>query len=107
MYELVVIILLHHHLQVGDEVVMEVNKKNNLKYNKNIMEYTELLKGFIWTMVYSFLGIFIMTVSFCVIEKVTHFSVKKEIIEDENIALGTMFAGFFIAVAIIIAAAII
>jgi uncharacterized membrane protein YjfL (UPF0719 family) len=48
-----------------------------------------------------------MTVSFLIIEKITHFSVKKEIIEDENIALGTMFAGFFIAVAIIIAAAII
>jgi len=71
------------------------------------MELAELLKGFIGTMVYSFLGIFIMTISFCIIEKVTQFSLKKEIIEDENIALGTMFAGFFIAVAIIIAAAIV
>jgi hypothetical protein len=31
---------------------------------------------------------------------------KKELIEDENIALGVMFAWFFIALAIIIAAAI-
>lgn len=71
------------------------------------MEYADLIKGFIWTLVYSFLGIFIMTISFLIIEKVTNFSLKKEIIEDENIALGTMFAGFFIAVAIIIAAAIV
>lgn len=71
------------------------------------MELAELLKGLTGTLVYSFLGIFIMTVSFCIIEKVTSFSLKKEIIEDENIALGTMFAGFFIAVAIIIAAAIV
>jgi uncharacterized membrane protein YjfL (UPF0719 family) len=67
----------------------------------------DLLKGLVGTLVYSFLGIFIMTISFLIIEKITHFSVKKEIIEDENIALGTMFAGFFIAVAIIIAAAIV
>ena len=33
-------------------------------------------------------------------------NVKKELIEDENIALAVMFAGFFIAVAIIIASAI-
>jgi len=71
------------------------------------MEYTDLIKGLVGTLVYSVLGIFIMTISFIVIEKITNFSVKKEIIEDENIALGTMFAGFFIAVAIIIAAAII
>lgn len=71
------------------------------------MEYADLLKGFIGTLVYSFLGIFIMAISFLVIEKITNFSLKKEIIEDENIALGTMFAGFFIAVAIIIAAAIV
>lgn len=71
------------------------------------MEFAELLKGFVGTMVYSFLWIFIMTISFLIIEKITNFSLKKEIIEDENIALWTMFAGFFIAVAIIIAAAII
>ncbi len=33
-------------------------------------------------------------------------NVRKELIEDENIALAVMFGGFFIAVAIIIAAAI-
>jgi putative membrane protein len=71
------------------------------------MEYADLLKGLIGTLVYSVLGIIIMTISFIVIEKITNFSVKKEIIEDENIALGTMFAGFFVAVAIIIAAAIV
>jgi putative membrane protein len=92
--------------QVGEDEVREENN-NNFKINNNIMEYTDLIKGLVGTLVYSVLGIFIMTISFIVIEKITNFSVKKEIIEDENIALGTMFAGFFIAVAIIIAAAII
>ncbi|MCP4523085.1 MAG: DUF350 domain-containing protein [Candidatus Gracilibacteria bacterium] len=71
------------------------------------MEYADLIKGLVGTLVYSFLGIAIMTVSFLIIEKLTKFSLQKEIIEDENIALGTMFAGFFIAVAIIVAAAIV
>lgn len=71
------------------------------------MELTNLIEWVLGTLIYSILGIFIMAMSFCILEKITKFSLKKEIIEDENVALGTMFAGFFIAVAIIIAAAII
>ena len=71
------------------------------------MEVTDLMKWLAWTAIYSALWIIIMTVSFLLIDKLTSFSLTKEIIEDENIALGTMFAWFFIAVAIIIAAAII
>ena len=71
------------------------------------MEYTELVKWVVWTLVYSFLWIFIMIISFLIMEKCTKFSIVKEIIQDENVALWTMFAWFFIAVAIIIAAAII
>ncbi len=71
------------------------------------MEITVLVQGVVGTIIYSLLWICIMTMSFCLIEKMTKFSLRKEIIEDENIALGTMFAGFFIAVSIIIAAAII
>lgn len=65
-----------------------------------------LLPGVIESVVYSFLWIIIMWICFLVIDKITKFSLKKELIEDENIALWTMFAWFFIAVAIIIAAAI-
>jgi hypothetical protein len=51
-----VVIIVHHHLpQVGEEVVIEENRKSNFKINKNIMELAELLKGFVGTMVYSFL----------------------------------------------------
>ena len=40
-------------------------------------------------------------------EKFTSFSIKKEIIEDENVALWVMFGCLFIAIAIIIAASIV
>lgn len=70
------------------------------------MELSELLKWLGESAIYSLLWILIMVVCYCTIDKVTSFSLKKELIEDENIALWTMFAGFFIALAIIIAAAI-
>jgi len=71
------------------------------------MDTVELIKWLTWTLLYSFIWIFIMVMSFVIIEKITQFSLKKEIIEDENVALWTMFAWFFIAVSIIIAAAIV
>jgi len=70
------------------------------------METAVLFNWLAESAIYSVLGILIMIICYIVIDKVTSFSLKKELIEDENIALGTMFAGFFIAVAIIIAAAI-
>lgn len=78
----------------------------NLLINKNIMDFTELYKWLIETWLYAFVWIWIMAISFLMLEKITNFSLKKELIEDENIALWIMFAGFFVAVAIIIAAAI-
>lgn len=67
----------------------------------------EGLLTWLWeSSIYSFLWISIMAMCYFIIDKLTSFSLKKELIEDENIALGTMFAGFFIALAIIIAAAI-
>ena len=58
------------------------------------------------SIIYSLIWIIIMWVSFLLFEKLTKFSTRKELVEDENIAIWVMFAGFFIAVAIIIAAAI-
>jgi len=70
------------------------------------MDYGLIWKWLLESGIYSVFGILIIVVSYLLIDKFTNFSLKKELIEDENIALGTMFAGFFIALAIIIAAAI-
>lgn len=64
------------------------------------------IKGLLESLAYSTLWILLMVISFIIIEKTTKFSLKKELVEDENVAIWIMFAGFFIAVAIIIAAAI-
>lgn len=66
-----------------------------------------LLKGPLGTIVYSLIGIFVMFLAIYIIDKTTKFSITKEIVEDENVALGIMLGCMFIAIAIIIAAAIV
>jgi len=58
------------------------------------------------SIIYSVVWILIMWGSFWIFELLTKFSARKELVEDENIAIWIMFWSFFIAVAIIIAAAI-
>ena len=74
--------------------------------NKQNMDLIALQNGVIESIVYSFLWIFIMAISFWIFEALTKFSTRKELVEDENVAIWVMFGCFFIAVAIIIAAAI-
>ena len=70
------------------------------------MDTTKILIELWESAIYAFSGIIIMVLCYLIIDKITSFSLQKELIEDENIALWTMFAWFFIAIAIIISAAI-
>ena len=58
------------------------------------------------TLIYSLLGIAIFYLAFIAFDKLTPFSVRKEIEEDQNVALGIIIGAGLIALAIIIAAAI-
>ena len=58
------------------------------------------------SIVYSLLGTVILLVSFYAIEKVMPFSMRKEIAEDHNTALGIILGAFIIGLSMIIAAAI-
>ena len=58
------------------------------------------------SVVYSIIGTLVLGVSFYVIEKVLPFSMRKEIAEDHNTALGIILGAFVIGLSIIIAAAI-
>ena len=58
------------------------------------------------TLVYSVIGIVVFLVAYFVMEKLTPFSIRKEIEEEQNVALGIIIGACFIALAIIIAAAI-
>ena len=58
------------------------------------------------SIVYSIVGTVVLGLSFYVIEKVLPFSMRKEIAEDHNVALGIILGAFVIGLSVIIAAAI-
>lgn len=58
------------------------------------------------TLVFAFMGIAIFGIAFWVIVKVTPFSVRKEIEEDQNVAMAVLIGAIIIAIAIVLAAAI-
>jgi len=58
------------------------------------------------SLVFSVLGLAVFAIAFWLMQKMAPFSIRKEIEEDQNVALGVIIAGVMIAIAIIIAAAI-
>jgi len=58
------------------------------------------------TVIYALLGVLVFGCAFWLITKVSPFSIRKEIEEDQNIALGVIIGSVIIALSIIIAAAI-
>ena len=58
------------------------------------------------SVVYTVLGAVLFAVAFKLVEKVTPFSIRKEIEEDQNTALGIVLGSLIIGLAIIIASAI-
>jgi uncharacterized membrane protein YjfL (UPF0719 family) len=64
------------------------------------------LKYILASIVYSFIGIVILAISFWIFEKITPEDIWKEIAHKQNIALAIVSAAFIIAIAIIIASAV-
>jgi putative membrane protein len=58
------------------------------------------------TIVYSLIGCIVFYVGFILFDKLTPFSIRKEIEQDQNVALGIIIGSGLISLAIIIAAAI-
>ena len=58
------------------------------------------------TIIYAILGLGLFALALFVMEKVTPFSLRKEIEQDQNVALAIIMGSVFIAMAIIIQAAI-
>jgi uncharacterized membrane protein YjfL (UPF0719 family) len=58
------------------------------------------------TVLYAVIGVLVLWLAFLIIDKVTPYDLWKEIVEDKNIALAIVVAGMFIALGLIVAAAI-
>ena len=65
-----------------------------------------LLPVIVTTLVFVFIGLIIFALAFLIIAKAAPFSVRKEIEEDQNIALAIVIASVILGSALIIAAAV-
>jgi uncharacterized membrane protein YjfL (UPF0719 family) len=71
------------------------------------MMFWEMQGGaIIASVVYSLIGVAIFAFAFLVVERIAPFSLRKELAEDDNVAVGIVLASVFIGLSIIIAAAI-
>ena len=68
--------------------------------------FDNLGSNFIAAVVFALLGVILFVVGFIIFDKITPGILWKELLEDQNTALGVLMAGVAIAIAIIIAAAI-
>ena len=71
-----------------------------------IVPLRELLPVLATTLLFVLLGLVIFALAFFVIEKVAPFSVRKELEEDQNVAIAIVIAAVILGSALIIAAAI-
>lgn len=66
----------------------------------------QIQKTMISALAFGFLGLVLFGIAFFIIVKVTPFSLRKEIEEDQNTALAIMIASVIIGIAMIVSAAI-
>jgi putative membrane protein len=71
-----------------------------------IVQLESLLPVLITTLVFVVLGLIVFAIAFLVIAKAAPFSVRKEIEDDQNVALGIVIGSVILGSALIIAAAI-
>lgn len=71
-----------------------------------IVKMDALLETLVTTLIFVFIGLVFFALAFAIIGKATPFSIRKEIEDDQNTALGIVIGAVLIGIAIIIAAAI-
>lgn len=71
-----------------------------------VVKMDQLLEVVVTTLIFVFIGLLFFALAFAVLGKASPFSIRKEIEEDQNIALGIVIGAVLIGIAIIIAAAI-
>ena len=71
-----------------------------------IVKIDQLLEVLVTTLIFVVIGLIFFAIGFFIMDKVTPFSIRKEIEEDQNTALGIVIGSMLIGIAIIIAAAI-
>ena len=71
-----------------------------------VVKFEELAPVLVTTAIFTAFGLLIFAIAYIIILKATPFSVRKEIEEDQNVALAVVIGAIIIGISIIIAAAI-
>ena len=70
------------------------------------MNTTTLVNDLLQSITFSLLGVVFFLLAFFLMAKIAPFSIRKEIEEDQNIALGVLMGSVMLGLAIIIAASV-
>ena len=71
-----------------------------------MIEWDAVLKALVSSVVFSAVGLVFFAIAFVILQKVLPFSLRKEIEEDQNTALGIVLGSIVIGIAMIVSAAI-
>jgi len=66
----------------------------------------QLVDLIITTLAFTLVGLLLFAIAFWIIVKVSPFSIRKELEEDQNMALGIVIASVIIGIALIVSAAV-
>lgn len=83
-----------------------VGENNNQGGNMSQLFVDIQMEQIVSTILYSFIGVAVFMIAYLIIDKISPFSVKKEISQDHNTALGIIIGSVIIGLALIISAAI-
>ena len=71
-----------------------------------IVPMNQMLELIVTTLIFTATGLILFALAFWILGKLTPFSIRKEIEEDHNMALGIVIAAVIIGIALIVSAAI-
>ncbi|HRJ87871.1 MAG TPA: DUF350 domain-containing protein [Pyrinomonadaceae bacterium] len=71
-----------------------------------VVKLDQLLEVLVTTLIFVLIGLVVFAIAFFIMDKVTPFSIRKEIEEDHNTALAIVIGAMILGIALIVAAAI-
>jgi putative membrane protein len=71
-----------------------------------VVPMNQMVDLVVTTLVFTLIGLILFAIAFWIIVKASPFSIRKELEEDQNIALGIVIAAVIIGIALIVSAAV-
>jgi putative membrane protein len=71
-----------------------------------VVPMNQMVDLIVETLAFTLIGLILFAIAFWIIVKVSPFSIRKELEDDQNIALGIVIASVIIGIALIVSAAI-